>query len=168
MTIAADRTKLYSTKVDIAADHRAALVNLLNQHLANVLDLKTQVKQAHWNVKGMQFIALHEMFDGFATTLEGYVDMLAERATALGGIARGTARIAARESSLPEYDLDAVSGRAHVNALADRYGQYANQARAAIAQAESLSDADTADLFTEISRQIDKDLWFLEAHLQEE
>ncbi|MEO1131508.1 MAG: DNA starvation/stationary phase protection protein Dps [Cyanobacteria bacterium J06639_1] len=166
MTLAAERTKLYATKVDIAESGRAELVGLLNQHLATLLDLKTQVKQAHWNVKGMQFIALHEMFDGFATTLEGYVDMLAERATALGGIANGTARIVARDSSLPEYDLDAVSGAQHVTALADRYGQYANTVRGAIARAEALSDADTADLFTEISRQIDKDLWFLEAHLQ--
>ncbi|MEM6446921.1 MAG: DNA starvation/stationary phase protection protein Dps [Cyanobacteria bacterium P01_D01_bin.123] len=168
MTITAERTKLYATTVDISTDQRAELVNLLNQPLASVLDLKTQVKQAHWNVKGMQFIALHEMFDTFATTLEGYVDMLAERATALGGVARGTVRIVARESSLPEYDLEAVSGRQHVVALAERYGRYANQVRAAISQAEALDDADTADLFTEISRQIDKDLWFLEAHLQGE
>lgn len=166
MTLAAERTQLYATKVNIAENSRAELVGLLNQHLATLLDLKTQVKQAHWNVKGMQFIALHEMFDGFATTLEGYVDMLAERATALGGIANGTARIAAQNSSLPEYDLNAVSGEQHVTALAERYGQYANAARQAIARAETLNDADTADLFTEISRQLDKDLWFLEAHLQ--
>lgn len=166
MTFTAERTKLYATKVNVAESNRVELVGLLNQHLATLLDLKTQVKQAHWNVKGMQFIALHEMFDGFATTLEGYVDMLAERTTVLGGIANGTVRIAARESNLPEYDLDAVSGVEHVSALAERYGQYANEARQAIAQAEALEDADTADLFTEISRQLDKDLWFLEAHLQ--
>ena len=156
----------YSTTIDISADRRANLVALLNQTLADTLDLKTQVKQAHWNVKGMQFIALHEMFDGFATILEGYVDMVAERVTALGGVAMGTARIAARDSSLSEYDLNAVSGEAHVRALAQQYSHYAAAVRAAISTAEANDDADTADLYTEISRQIDKDLWFLEAHLQ--
>jgi starvation-inducible DNA-binding protein len=164
--VAANRVKLYTTQVDLPTGQREQLVALLNQSLADSLDLKTQVKQAHWNVKGMQFIALHEMFDGFATTLEGYVDMLAERVTTLGGVAMGTARIAAQTSALPEYDLDAVAGRDHVQALADRYGRYAASVRAAIAQSDALGDADTADLYTEISRQIDKDLWFLEAHLQ--
>ena len=164
--VTATSTHMYSTTVDIPADKRSNLVALLNQTLADTLDLKTQVKQAHWNVKGMQFIALHEMFDGFATILEGYVDMVAERVTALGGVAMGTARIAARDSSLSEYDLEAVSGEAHVRALAKQYGHYAAQVRAAIVTAEANDDADTADLYTEISRQIDKDLWFLEAHLQ--
>lgn len=165
--VTATSAHMYSTTIDISADRRANLVALLNQTLADTLDLKTQVKQAHWNVKGMQFIALHEMFDGFATTLEGYVDMVAERVTALGGVAMGTARIAARESSLSEYDLNAVSGEAHVRALAQQYSHYAAAVRAAIATAETNDDADTADLYTEISRQIDKDLWFLEAHLQD-
>ena len=164
--VTATSTHMHSTTIDIPTDRRANLVDLLNQTLADTLDLKTQVKQAHWNVKGMQFIALHEMFDGFATVLEGYIDMVAERVTTLGGVARGTARIAARESNLSEYDLDAVSGEAHVRALAQQYGQYASAVRAAIAEAEANGDADTADLYTEISRQIDKDLWFLDAHLQ--
>ncbi|MGK7911242.1 MAG: DNA starvation/stationary phase protection protein Dps [Synechococcus sp.] len=164
--VTATSAHMYSSSIDIPADSRANLVALLNQTLADTLDLKTQVKQAHWNVKGMQFIALHEMFDGFSTILEGYIDMVAERVTALGGVAMGTARTAARESNLSEYDLDAVSGEAHVRALAHQYGAYASAVRAAISTAEANDDADTADLYTEISRQIDKDLWFLEAHLQ--
>ncbi len=160
------KTRLYPTQIDLPAEAREQLVELLNQSLADTLDLKTQVKQAHWNVKGMNFIALHEMFDTFAGTLENYVDMLAERVTALGGIARGTARIVAQTSSLPEYDLTAEDGRAHLQALAARYGQYAAAVRRNIDRTTELGDADTADLFTEISRQIDKDLWFIEAHLQ--
>ncbi|MCF2972731.1 DNA starvation/stationary phase protection protein Dps [Synechococcus sp. Nb3U1] len=160
------KTRLYSTHIDLPEDARVELVALLNQALANTLDLKTQVKQAHWNVKGMNFIALHEMFDTFASTLEEYVDMLAERVTALGGVARGTARIVAQTSALPEYDLAAEEGRDHLQALASRYGQYAAATRSNIDRTAELGDADTADLFTEISRQIDKDLWFIEAHLQ--
>ncbi len=164
--LATEKTRLYSSRIDLPQEARLQLVELLNQALADTLDLKTQVKQAHWNVKGMNFIALHEMFDTFAGTLEGYVDMLAERVTALGGVARGTARLVAQTSSLPEYDLTAETGQDHLRALADRYGQYAASIRRNIDRSTELGDADTADLFTEISRQIDKDLWFIEAHLQ--
>ncbi|MGY4631504.1 DNA starvation/stationary phase protection protein Dps [Thermostichus sp. OS-CIW-29] len=164
--VTAEKTRLYPTQIDLPAEARAQLVELLNQSLADTLNLKTQVKQAHWNVKGMHFIALHEMFDTFASTLENYVDMLAERVTALGGIARGTARIVAQTSTLPEYDLAAEEGRDHLQALAARYAQYAASVRRNIDRTTELGDADTADLFTEISRQIDKDLWFIEAHLQ--
>jgi starvation-inducible DNA-binding protein len=161
-----EKAKLYASRVDLLESDRLELITLLNQHLVDTLDLKTQVKQAHWNVKGMAFIALHELFDRFATTLENYIDMLAERVTALGGVAMGTVRIAAASSSLPEYDLQAVEGRDHLLALAERYGQYARQTRLNSDRSTGLNDADTADLFTEISRQIDKDLWFIEAHLQ--
>ncbi|MEN9203347.1 MAG: DNA starvation/stationary phase protection protein Dps [Thermostichus sp. DG_1_6_bins_120] len=164
--ITSEKSHLYSSHIDLPQDSRVQLVALLNQALADTVDLKTQVKQAHWNVKGMNFIALHEMFDTFAGTLENYVDMLAERVTALGGVARGTARIVAQTSALPEYDLAAVEGRDHLQALASRYGQYAASIRRNIDRTTELGDADTADLFTEISRQIDKDLWFIEAHLQ--
>ncbi|GAB4217036.1 MAG: DNA starvation/stationary phase protection protein Dps [Synechococcales cyanobacterium] len=164
--LTSDRVTLYDTHIDFDQDQRTGLVTLLNQHLSDTLDLKTQVKQAHWNVKGMQFIALHELFDTMATTLEGFSDMVAERVTALGGVAMGTVRVVANRSQLPEYDLEAILGRDHLLALVNRYSQYAAQTRANIEQATALGDADTADLFTEISRQIDKDLWFLEAHLQ--
>jgi starvation-inducible DNA-binding protein len=158
--------RLYSSHIDLEESARSQIIRILNQSLADTLDLKTQVKQAHWNVKGIHFITLHEMFDKFADTLEEYVDMVAERVTALGGVALGTIRIAAQSSTLPEYDLAAVEGREHLVALLNRYAQYAAQVRANIDRTSGLGDADTADLYTEISRQIDKDMWFIEAHLQ--
>jgi starvation-inducible DNA-binding protein len=165
MVSTVSKQKLYSTRIDLAEDIRVKVIEILNQTLAATLDLKTQTKQAHWNVKGMDFYQLHELFDEMATELEEYVDLVAERVTALGGVAMGTARIAAAESILPEYALDAVSGADHVTALADRFGTYAKHLREAIDSTDDLGDADTADLYTEISRNIDKRLWFLEAHL---
>jgi starvation-inducible DNA-binding protein len=165
MVSTVSKQKLYSIRIDLAEDIRVKVIEILNQTLAATLDLKTQTKQAHWNVKGMDFYQLHELFDEMATELEEYVDMVAERVTALGGVAMGTARIAAAESILPEYVLDAVSGADHVTALADRFGAYAKHVREAINTTDALGDLDTADLYTEISRTIDKRLWFLEAHL---
>ncbi len=165
-TIAPKATvRFYSTRIDISMDVRSQVVDILNKTLATTLDLKTQAKQAHWNVKGMDFLQLHELFDELSTELEAYVDMVAERVTALGGTAFGTARVAASDSILPEYPFDAQDGEAHVTALADRYGIYAAHVRGAIAETGDLGDADTSDLYTEISRTIDKRLWFLEAHL---
>ncbi|WP_036479600.1 DNA starvation/stationary phase protection protein Dps [Myxosarcina sp. GI1] len=165
MVSTVEKTKLYPSRIDLGEELRLQVTQLLNQTLAATLDLKTQTKQAHWNVKGMDFYQLHELFDEMATELEEYTDMVAERVTALAGTAMGTARIAASESILPEYDLDAVSGVEHVTALADRYAAYAEHLRKAIDTTDEMGDADTADLYTEISRTIDKRLWFLEAHL---
>jgi starvation-inducible DNA-binding protein len=165
MVQALSQKGFYQTRIDIALEVRSEIAKILNQTLAVTLDLKTQVKQAHWNVKGMQFIQLHELFDEMATELEGYVDMVAERVTALAGTPLGTARIAAANSVLPEYPLDAVDGKEHVTALAERYAIYAKHVREAIDTTGDLGDADTADLYTEISRDMDKRLWFLEAHL---
>lgn len=162
----ADPTRrFYPTRIDMPANLRSQVVAVLNQTLAATLDLKTQAKQAHWNVKGMNFLQLHELFDAIAGELEGYVDMVAERVTALGGTALGTARLAAAESILPEYPFDAVDGADHVTALAERLALYGKHVRAAIATTDGLGDADTADLYTEISRTVDMRLWFLEAHL---
>ncbi len=157
---------LHPTRIDIAANVRSKLVTILNHTLAHTLDLKTQVKQAHWNVKGMEFYTLHELFDGMAGELEEFVDSFAERVTALGGTAMGTARMAVSVSTLPDYPVDALDGSDHVTALADRYAIYAKLVRDGIAQADELGDADTADLYTEVSREIDKRLWFLDAHLK--
>ncbi|MFH7244893.1 MAG: DNA starvation/stationary phase protection protein Dps [Spirulina sp.] len=157
--------RFYPTRIDMPANLRAQVVAVLNQTLAATLDLKTQAKQAHWNVKGMDFLQLHELFDELAGELEGYVDMVAERITALGGTALGTARTAATESILPEYPFEAVDGAEHVAALAERFALYGKHVRAAIDTTDNLGDADTADLYTEISRTIDMRLWFLEAHL---
>ncbi|MEO0948682.1 MAG: DNA starvation/stationary phase protection protein Dps [Cyanobacteria bacterium J06641_5] len=157
--------KLYSSRIDLSAEVRHKVSTLLNQTLAATLDLKTQTKQAHWNVKGLDFLQLHELFDEMAGELEDFVDMVAERVTALGAIAYGTARIAAAQSILPEYPLEIAGGREHDEALADRYAAYAKHVREASDLVGDLGDADTADLYTEVSRAIDKRLWFLEAHL---
>jgi starvation-inducible DNA-binding protein len=156
----------YPTRIDVAAGARTTMVALLNQQLADTLDLYTQTKQAHWNVKGMHFIALHELFDKLAGEILSFVDDIAERATALGGIATGTARAAAGASRLPEFPLTGIHGHAALEALADRYALLAASTRKAIETASAAGDADTSDLFTGISRDLDKSLWFLEAHLQ--
>ncbi|WP_107666992.1 DNA starvation/stationary phase protection protein Dps [Cyanothece sp. BG0011] len=162
---ASSKARFYPTRIDLSADIRQQVVSILSPTLATTLDLKTQAKQAHWNVKGLNFYQLHELFDVLAGELEGYVDMVAERITALGGTAMGTARIAANESIIPEYSFDAVEGIEHIRALAERYAAYGAHLREAIDKTEELGDADTADLYTEISREVDKRLWFLEAHL---
>lgn len=157
---------LHPTRIDLPEEIRSQVIERLNQTLATTLDLKTQVKQAHWNVKGMDFYQLHELFDELAGELEEYIDMFAERVTTLGGVAMGTARMAVESSILPDYPVDIVDGKDHVTALADRYAPYAKLLRDGIGATDDLGDADTADLYTEISRSIDMRLWFLEAHLQ--
>lgn len=160
------KTILHETRHDLGKGTRRKVVDILNQTLATALDLKTQVKQAHWNVKGLQFYQLHELFDAMAGELEEYVDMLAERVTALAGTAMGTARMAAHHSKISEYPVDILDGVDHVSCLADRYAVFARELRKNIDSTGDLGDADTSDLYTEISRAIDKRLWFLEAHLQ--
>jgi starvation-inducible DNA-binding protein len=142
------------------------MIALLNQQLADTFDLYSQTKQAHWNVKGAQFFPLHELFEKLAQELADYVDMIAERATALGGLALGTVRMSAANSQLPECELDITDSMPTVEALAERYAALAASTRQAIESAEDQKDADTADLLTEVSRALDKALWFLEAHLQ--
>jgi starvation-inducible DNA-binding protein len=159
---------MFKTKNDIPEATRVKVVELLNARLADCIDLQTQTKQAHWNVKGPTFIALHELFDQINEDVEDYVDDIAERAVQLGGIAEGTARMVARRSSLAEYPARAVDGRSHVEALSSALAAFGAAARKGIDQANELDDLDTADLFTEISRAIDKWLWFVEAHLQAE
>ena len=157
---------LHNTKIDIAKDTREQLVTLLNQRLADAADLKSQAKQAHWNVKGPSFIALHELFDKVANELDPIVDDIAERITTLGGTALGTVRCAAQASSLSEYPLEITDGEAHVDALSTALADFGKKARADIDATDEFGDADTADLMTGISRSIDKLLWFVEAHQQ--
>ncbi|MEP6901412.1 MAG: DNA starvation/stationary phase protection protein Dps [Actinomycetota bacterium] len=158
--------ELHNTKIDIAKGNREKLIEILNQRLADASDLKSQAKQAHWNVKGMNFIALHELFDQVATDAEGYTDLIAERITTLGGVALGTIRVAAQNSSLSEYPLEIADGAAHVDALSNALADFGKKIRADIDTTDELGDKDTADIFTEVSRGIDKSLWFVEAHLQ--
>src|SRR3984957_14242957 len=157
---------MHPTRNDLPAKLRAKLEKLLNARLADALDLEAASKQAHWNVKGANFITLHELFDQLHTHVEEHVDTIAERVTALGGTARGTLQAASRATSLAPYPEDISDGVEHLQALADRLADFGKKVRAAIAASDRLGDADSADLFTGISRDVDKYLWFLEAHLQ--
>ena len=157
---------LHNSKIYLSADKREQLIGLLNAVLADASDLKSQTKQAHWNVKGMSFIALHELFDQVATAVEGHVDLIAERITTLGGTAMGTVRLAAQNSRLSEYPHEITDGAAHVDALSTALAEFGKIVRKSIDEASDLGDQDTADLFTEISRETDKNLWFVEAHVQ--
>lgn len=159
-------SKTFSTHIDLPEDSRAAMIDLLNKNLAAAFDLHSQTKQAHWNVKGMQFIALHEMFDELAGAVLADVDMIAERITALGGEARGTVRMAAENSFLPELPED-YAGHDVVCALVERYAAVGAAAREGIDAADQAGDMATSDLFTEVARNIDKHLYFLEAHVQD-
>ena len=157
---------MFKTKNDLPGEIRVQAVTLLNARLADCVDLQTQTKQAHWNVKGPNFIALHELFDKINEDVEEYVDTIAERAVQLGGVAEGTARMVAKRSALAEYPANAEDGPSHVDALSSALASVGKAVRKAINQANEMGDLDTADLFTEVSRGIDKSLWFVEAHLQ--
>jgi starvation-inducible DNA-binding protein len=158
--------QMYETLNDISKANRRELNELLNQRLADAVDLQTQVKQAHWNVKGPHFIGLHELFDDIYESVGEYVDLVAERIVQLGGIAEGTARVAASRSRLDEYPLDIAEGTAHVRALSKALADFGHEVRIAIDEADNLDDACTSDLFTQVARGIDKWLWMVEAHLQ--
>jgi starvation-inducible DNA-binding protein len=161
-------TQLYPTKNDLPEASRINAIGLLNQRLADCIDLQTQCKQAHWNVKGPSFIALHKLFDEINEAVEDYVDLLAERVVQLGGVAEGTARLVASRSSLADYPVSISSGAEHVGALSDALAQFGRTARIGIEEMNELEDADSADILTEISRGTDKWLWFVEAHIQGE
>lgn len=158
---------LFPTRNDLSEATRTKVCETLNQLLAETFDLYSQTKQAHWNVKGRDFIQLHKLFDELASTLEEPIDEIAERITALGGVAKGTVRMAGSNSKLPEYPVDATEGMQHVRLLSDRYAALGKAMRAAIDSTDAAGDKDTADLCTGVSRELDKSLWFLEAHLIE-
>ncbi len=155
---------MFQTRHDLDQNVRRSIVDNLNQRLAETLDLYTQVKQAHWNIKGPNFFQLHELFDQLAEEIFPYVDRLAERATALGGYALGTARMAASASSLPEFPRDASDERQILDAVIDRYSRYIAANRRAMGQSDQ--DLPTQDLYIEIGQVADKHLYFLESHVQ--
>ncbi len=161
-------TQLYTTKNDLPQPTRVEVIHLLNQRLADCIDLQTQCKQAHWNVKGPNFIALHKLFDEINEAVEEYVDLVAERIVQLGGIAQGTARTVAVRTNLIDYPLALSSGEEHVAALSDSLSQFGRTARIGIEEMNELEDAGSADLLTEVSRGVDQWLWFVEAHQQGE
>lgn len=162
----AAKNRMFSTKIDFDKKTREKLVSLCNQQLADTADLHSQIKQAHWNIKGIHFVQLHEFFDEVAAAVFPFIDMIAERVTTLGGYATGTVRMAANSSSLSEFPTDAVAGHEHLEALIDRISAYAKSNREAIEKCSDWGDPTTEDLFTEVSRGIDLQLYFLESHLQ--
>lgn len=158
--------RMYKSSVGVPEGNRQAIVALLNARLADAIDLFTQVKWAHWNLKGMHFIQLHELFDSIAEHVEGHTDAIAERIAALGGVANGTAREVAARSGLKEADLTAADAASQLKWLVHNVAHHANALRQAVNESDDLDDKITTDLFTSETRELDKDLWFLEAHLQ--
>lgn len=158
--------KLYPTKNSLPESSRVEVIALLNQRLAEAIDLQTQCKQAHWNVKGPSFIGLHKLFDEINEDVENYVDLIAERVVQVGGIAEGTVGAVEQRSTLPDYPLALSTGLEHVAALSDALAAFGRTARIGIEEMNELEDADSADMLTEISRGTDKWLWFVEAHQQ--
>ena len=159
---------MHKTRNDLSLDIRTRVSQLLNSRLANAIDLYLQTKHAHWNVKGPSFIALHELFDKLGEELEEHIDDIAERAVALGAVAEGTSNVVVERTQLAKYPAQVNEGLAHVDALANAYAAFGKSVREAIDDAGKAGDADTSDLFTGISRGIDKSLWLLEAHRQAE
>ena len=158
---------MFETSNDLSPSTRQSAIDLLNEHLADAIDLQLQAKQAHWNIKGPNFVGLHDLFDRIAAQAGEFSDLIAERAVALGGVARGTVQVVSSRSQLREYPLEVGDWRAHVLAMQDALARFGRGARRAIDDASALNDVDTADLFTEISRTSDKSLWMVEAHIQD-
>ncbi len=144
---------------------RLQIVVLLNQHLAAAIDLHAQMKQAHWNVRGPAFISVHKLFDTVSEEVENFSDMIAERAGGLGGTALGTVQTATENSFLIPYPLGIADEKQHIFAVAGALAAFGQSVHEAIKKADELGDVTTADLFTEISRGVDQQLWFVESHM---
>ena len=157
----------HATRNDLKSNAKKVSIEILNARLAEAIDLALLTKQAHWNIKGPHFIAVHEMLDDFRTEIDVHVDTIAERAVQLGGTAIGTTQAVAQATSLKPYPTDIYKTKDHLAALIERYAVAANNARAAIDETDEAGDADAADILTAYSRSLDKALWFLDAHTQE-
>jgi starvation-inducible DNA-binding protein len=157
---------MHKTKNDLSKEIRKGSIELLNARLADCIDLLHQGKQAHWNVKGPNFIALHKLFDEVVGATGEYMDTIAERIVQLGGTAEGTIQVAAKQTSLPAYPLKITTGEDHVDALSTALAVFGKKVRHNIDEADEWGDKDTADIFTEVSRGVDQYLWFVEAHQQ--
>ena len=157
--------RTYPSSIGVPENNRQALIALLNARLVDSADLRSQVKWAHWNLKGMHFIQLHELFDSVASHLDEQTDSIAERTTTLGGVANGAVREAAAKFGLKEADLTASDGASMLRFLVHNVAHHANALREAVQESDDLSDPITADFFTQLTRKLDKALWFLEAHL---
>ena len=157
---------LHKTRISIPEKKRVELIGMLNKTLACTADLYAQLKQAHWNVKGPEFIALHKLLDEIAERVEDQVDIIAERITSLGGTALGTTQEISKNTCLRVYPVDIFSAKDHLNHLTHNFAILGELSRNNIKEAEELSDVATGDLYIALTRTLDKDLWFLEAHLQ--
>jgi len=162
----ATKTKLqHETRNDLASNSKTTAIQLLNTRLADSIDLALATKQAHWNLRGREFIAVHEMIDQFRGEIDTHVDTIAERIVQLGGVALGSTQAVAGATALEPYPLDISKIEEHLHALADRYGKVANAVRGGIDALDDAGDADSADILTAYSRALDKALWFIEAHI---
>lgn len=159
--------KTHATQNDTPSNTKTTVIEILNKNLASAIDLALVTKQAHWNLKGPQFIAVHEMLDVFRAQIDAHADTVAERVSQLGGTALGSLQTVAKGTELKPYPTDIYAVHDHLKALIERYGMVANMVRKAIDESEEAGDPTTADIFTEVSRDLDKSLWFLEAHVQE-
>jgi starvation-inducible DNA-binding protein len=157
--------RLSLTRIEMPLEIRVYIIALLNQTLAETVNLRSHVKQAQWNVKGPEVFLVQTLLVSLATELDAYTDQVAARITALGGTAQGTARLAVTQSTLPEYPDDLVAGTAHVWALAERVAHYAAAVRANSAHAVDVEDTNTASIYTDISRGIETRLGGLDAYL---
>ena len=155
-----------SPDIGLKSNTKTAMIELCNARLADVLDISLAVKQAHWNLKGQNFIAVHELLDMLRAHLDVHSDTVAERVMQLDGVALGTTQTVSDKTALPAYPLDIKKVSDHVGALVERYGALAKSVREAIDAADDAGDAGTADIFTAFSRDLDKDLWFLKSHLE--
>lgn len=160
------KTKIHTSIQGLSGEVREQQISRLQQSLADIFDLKSQTKQAHWNVKGPHFHALHLMFDTFSGGLENYIDVVAERITALGGYVHGTARQSVKASSVQEYPNGITSGEDHLSALIDRYAKVGGSLREAAAKSDEIGDLASSDMYNDIIRDMDQWLWFMEAHMQ--
>jgi starvation-inducible DNA-binding protein len=157
---------MHHTRMNLPEKQRIELVSMLNSSLASTADLYIQLKQAHWNIKGMEFIALHKLFDELAEEVEGKVDEIAERITSLGGTALGTIQYTVKNSQLRIYPVNIFAAKDHLEHLTHNCAILGELSRDNIKKAETLGDYATSDLYIEIVRSLDKSLWFMEAHLQ--
>ncbi|MGB3339055.1 MAG: DNA starvation/stationary phase protection protein Dps [Devosia sp.] len=159
-------SSMKTPSIALKANAKSAVIDILNARLADAIDLALLTKQAHWNLKGIQFIAVHEMLDLFRSAIDLHADTIAERVAQLDGIALGTTQVVAKATTLAPYPTDIRKVPDHLAALADRYAALANQVREDIDATDEAGDADAADILTAFSRELDKDLWFIKSHLE--
>jgi len=159
-------TRMYETRIALSAETKQKVVEVMQERLAEALDMYTQAKFAHWNVKGDNFYQLHLVFDSVAETIFPQIDEIAERLTQLGGVANGTVRQSAMVSKIPEYDVDLIAGMDHVRALADALGHYCAELRGASDKIDEIGDEPTSDFFKQLVVEAEEKLYFLESHLE--